>query len=548
MKKLNRLIIALMCLLLLSACNGNAPQDQDIHVFYTSDVHCGVDENLGFAKLKALINDTKEKHNYVALVDLGDYIQGGTYGTLSRGSLIIEMMNSMDYDVVTIGNHEFDYGLDRLKELMKMANFPFVAANVRYTGKKESAFKDVPEFIIKQYGRKKIAFVGILLPTSITSATPVDFMENGEFVYNFYLGHEGRDFYEKIQSTVNEARRQGADYVIALSHLGSLIEYTPYDSISLISHTTGIDVVLDGHSHSVIIGDHYPNAEGKDVLLSSVGTKMENAGELIIGKDGTITSLLISEYNREDETVREAINNATGQLNEILTRKVGQVSFDLMMTDENGIRLIRNRETNLGDFVADAVRDFMNTDVTMYNGGSIRASIKAGDVTYNDLLNVLPFFDSLSAIRCKGQDIIDALEFCSKNTETIISFEDRAVGEFGGFMQVSGLKYTINASIPSSITVDDNGMFTGVAGERRVTDVMILKGYEYVPIDPNAYYTVSSNRYMLLQNGDGNTAFDHSAVLVDRGPVELDALIAWMEKAGNNMSEYAQPQGRITVK
>ena len=115
-------------------------------------------------------------------------------------------------------------------------------------------------------------------------------------------------------------------------------------------------------------------------------------------------------------------------------------------------------------------------------------------------------------------------------------------------MQVSGLKYTINASIPSSITVDDNGMFTGVAGERRVTDVMILKGYEYVPIDPNAYYTVSSNRYMLLQNGDGNTAFDHSAVLVDRGPVELDALIAWMEKAGNNMSEYAQPQGRITVK
>ncbi len=548
MKKFYKLIIAFTCLLMLGACSSEVPQDKDIYVFYTSDVHCGVDENLGFAKLKALINDTKEKNDYVALVDVGDFIQGGTYGTMSQGSLIIEMMNAMDYDVVTVGNHEFDYGMDRLKDLMKMANFKFTAANVRYTGKKESAFKDVPEYVMMQFGRTKVAFVGIVLPTSITSSTPAEFMENGEFVYNFYYGNEGRDLYEKVQSTVNEARRQGADYVIALSHLGSLIEYTPYDSISLISHTTGIDAVLDGHSHSVIIGDHYPNAEGKDVLLSSVGTKMENAGELIIGKDGTITSLLISEYNREDETVRQAINTATGQLNEILTRKVGQVSFDLKMADENGIRLIRNRETNLGNFVADAVRDFMNTDVTMYNGGSIRASIKAGDVTYNDLLNVLPFFDSLSAIRCKGQAIIDALEFCSKNTETIISFEDRAVGEFGGFMQVSGLKYTINASIPSSVTVDDNGMFTGVAGERRVTDVKILKDDEYVPIDPNAYYTVSSNRYMLLQNGDGITAFDHSAVLVDQGPVELDALIAWMDKVGKNMGEYAQPQGRITVR
>ena len=548
MKRIRLVLLVMFIILSLTGCNAVKKQDKDIHIFYTSDVHCGVDENLSFAELKALVNDTEGKGNYTALVDVGDFLQGGSYGTLSQGSIIIDLMNAMDYDVVTFGNHEYDYGMARLKELIGMANFQMIASNARYTGEKENVFEGIPEYMIKEFGSTKVAFIGVLLPTTITTSTPSYFMEDGKIVYDFYAGNDGQNLYDKIQSVVDEVRRNGADYVIALTHLGSDLYLSPYDSVSFISHTTGIDVVLDGHSHSVIIGDEYPDAEGKDVILSSVGTRMENVGQLIIGKDGSLTTMLISEYDREDETVRKAIDDANTKLDEILSREVGEISDDMIISDNNNIRLIRNRETNLGDFVADAIRNSMNTDVAIYNGGSIRHELKAGKVTYGDLLNVLPFYNILSSCRCSGQVILDTLEFCSRNTEGITGFDDRAVGECGGFMQVSGLKYTINTSIPSACTVDDNGMFTGINGKRRVSDVYVLQQGQYVPLDVNAMYTLASNRYVIVENGDGITTFNDCELIIDQGPVELEALISWMEMSQRNPFQYGNQETRITVK
>ena len=239
--------------------------------------------------------------------------------------------------------------MPRLRQLIEKADFKMIASNVKYTGKEENVFRDVPEYVIMEYGPVKVGFLGVLTPESLTSSTPVYFMEDGEFVYDFYNGYDGKELADRVQGLVDELRGQGCDYVIALTHLGSIAATEPYDSITLIHNTTGIDAVLDGHSHSVIIGDYYPNKDGEDVLLSSVGTKMQNAGELIIGKDGTIETMLVSEYNREDEGMKEAVAKANADLEVILAEKVGELPFALKIDDENGLRLVRCRETNAGD-------------------------------------------------------------------------------------------------------------------------------------------------------------------------------------------------------
>ncbi|MBQ9824302.1 MAG: bifunctional metallophosphatase/5'-nucleotidase [Solobacterium sp.] len=553
MKKVMKLIVMIV-LMLCSACADTQESSADpaitdgIYIFYTSDVHCGVDDNLGFAKLKALVNDTKAEHENVLLADLGDYVQGGTIGALTRGSAIIELMNAMEYDIATVGNHEFDYGTERLGELLDMAEFDITLCNADYTGNAKSIFADIPPYIIKDFNGVKVAFIGVLTPWVVTSSTPKYFMEGNQYVYGFANSDDGTELAEKVQSAVDAARSDHADYVILLSHLGSVQPLSPNDSISLIRRTRGIDAVLDGHSHSVIIGDRYPNADGEDVILSSVGTKMENAGELIIAPDGSIDTLLISEYNREDEQMRQAIDQENEALQEILSAEAGTLEFDLPITDENGIRIVRSRETTAGNFVADAFRYAGGTDAALVNGGGVRAALEQGTVTYGDLLNVMPFGNYLCTSECTGQQILDALEYCSKETQAITSFDGRAAGEFGAFLQVSGLKYTIDTSVDSGVRQDENGMMTSIEGERRVKDVYILQNGEYVPLDPAGRYTVASTEYVLTDSGDGNTAFNNSIPLIQNGTPDIQVLIDYLESLGTVPDSYRQAEGRITVK
>ena len=521
---------------------------EDIYIFYTSDVHCGVEENMGLPALKALVEDTKAEHEYVSLVDLGDYIQGGTLGSLSHGEIIIDLMNAMDYDLVTFGNHEFDYTIPTLSRLIDQAEFKMLASNVKYTGKGKNAFADVPEYAVIDYGPVRVGFLGILTPETTISSTPSYFMEDGEFVYDFYSGNEGKELAERVQSLVDELRGQGCDYVVALSHLGSIPELAPYDSVNLIRNTSGIDVVLDGHSHSVIIGDVYQNKNGEDVILSSVGTMMENAGELIIGKDGTIETMLVSEYSREDEGMKEAIAEANAALEGILSEKVGELPFTLTISDENGIRQVRCRETNCGNFSADAVRELMGTDVAVLNGGGVRHTIEAGEVTYNDLLNVMPFQSVLASAKCTGQQIIDVLEYCSAKVQSASVLDGNPLGEFGGFLQVSNLKYTIDTSVEPSIILDENNMFAGIEGNRRVSDVMIKKDGEYVPIDPEGEYTIASTRYVLFEKGDGNAVLADCEPIVENSLTDVEALAYYFSFLDEIPENYRDTEGRITVK
>ena len=553
------LIIAM--LLLTAGCskqqqdNSAEPEEtvpertDDIYIFYTSDIHCGFEENLTLASVKALVEETKAEHEYVSLVDCGDYLQGDTLGSLTKGALVIDIMNKMGYDFVTVGNHEFDYGMEELAKRMAEADFRIIASNVLYSGSKENIFADIPEYIIKEYGGTKVAFLGILTPESRTSSTPKYFMEDGEFVYDFYSGNNGEDLYTKVQSLVDEVREQGAEYVIALAHLGSYYQSAPFDSISLIANTTGIDAVLDGHSHSMIIGDAYPNKDGEDVILSSVGTKTQALGELIIGTDGSITTLHIDQYDKQDETILEAVSAANAEVEKVLGQKVCDLDFDLPITDEKGIRIIRSRETTAGDFVADAIRYVMNTDIAVINGGGVRSTIEAGEVTAGDLMAVMPFQNTISSVKATGQQILDALEYCSRYTEALYEFDGNAAGEYGAFLQVSGLRYTIDTSVESQVTVDENSMFNGYSGdERRVRDVMVLVDGEYVPIDPEAYYTVSSTDYILFDSGDGNTAFNGSEAVQNTGITDIEVLMRFLEEQGGFAERYRETEGRITVK
>ena len=548
MRKVITLIISFLLAVPLFACAPPAVLKDDLYILYTSDVHCGFEENLGYAKFKAIIDDIKSQHANVAVVDLGDNIQGGTIAAATKGDYVIDVMNEIGYDAVTLGNHEFDYGMDQLKKLLDKASFPVTACNIRYTGAKENVLADIPPYIMKEYDGVKVAFIGVITPASITSSTPVNFQENGTFVYDFYSKDKGMELAEKVQSTVDQARKEGAQYVILLTHLGQPDEYQPFDSVSLIHHTNGIDAVLDGHAHVTIIGDYYPNKDGKDVILSSVGTKMQNVGELIISPDGTISTVLISEYDREDEKIKQTLAELNQALDLMIGHKIGETAFDLPMTDENGIRISRSREVAIGDLLTDIFREKLGTDVALINGGAIRNSLAAGDITYRDALDVAPFMNTLSVCRASGQQILDALEFGAKNTESIYVFEDNPVGEAGAFLQVSGLKYTIDTSIPSGVIQDDNKMMTGIEGERRAKDVYVLQNGEYVPLDPQAMYLVGSIDYVITKSGDGNTAFQGAEVTLEGGMTDIDVITEYIASIGTIPEQYAQPDGRITVK
>ena len=547
---MKRIISVLLIVGILFSVVGcmEVKQKEDIYILYTSDVHCGVEENMTLAGVKALVDDEKANHQYVTLVDGGDFLQGGSVGSLSKGKLIIELMNDTGYEIVTVGNHEFDYGMDTLKERMKESNFDYVLCNVKYSGKNESAFADTPGYVIKDYGGVKVAFIGVATPYSITDSTPKYFMEDHEYVYNFYSGDNGNELYERVQSVVDEVRKQKVKYVVALTHLGSTPEYTPFDSVSLISHTSGIDAVLDGHSHSMIVEDKYPNKDGKDVVLCSVGTKLQAVGELILGTDGSVTTLHIEEYNRKDESVLKALENADKVVDETLSVKICDLDYDMKIVDDEGVRFGRARESTVANFVADAYRYALGTDIAVVNGGGVRSNIMAGEVLYRNLFDVSPFQNNGGSCYATGQQIVDALEFGAQNTERIYKLDGNSVGEFGGFIQVSGLKYTIDTSVESCVTFDSNNMFAGFANDnRRVKDVYVLENDEYVPIDLNKKYSVGGISYMLFSSGDGNTIFRDCEKISDNEFVDIELLKTYLEEVGFN-DTYREVEGRITVK
>ncbi|MEG2480714.1 MAG: bifunctional UDP-sugar hydrolase/5'-nucleotidase [Clostridia bacterium] len=535
MKKFLALFLALAMMLTGAAALAETPTlSKDVVVLYTNDVHCGVDEALGYVGLASYRDKLLDEGNYVTLVDCGDAIQGEPIGTLSTGSYPIDLMNKVGYDVAIPGNHEFDYGMERFLELTKAASFPYVCAN----------FVSVPEnkpifdaYKILDYDGVKIAFVGITTPKTITSSTPAYFQDkDGKFIYGFQQDEDGKALYACVQAAVDAARAEGANYVVALAHLGISAETAPWMSTDVILNTTGIDVMLDGHSHSVLPCEKVKNLDGKEVLLSSTGTKLHHIGELRIATDGTMTTSLL---NWNDD-VATTIGDIQKSFEELVNQVVAKSDVDLTIMEpgsDPAVRLVRTAETNLGDLCADAYRAMSGADVAIVNGGGIRTNIKAGDVTFNDILKVHPFGNALCMVEASGQEILDALEMGAR----VVPEEN------GGFLQVSGMTYEIHTYVPSSVKLDDNGMFVSVDGDYRVKNVKVGDA----DLDLAKTYTLACHDYLLKNAGDGYTMFQDNPLLLDVIMLDNQVLINYITKSLGGVvgADYAEPygQGRIVA-
>ncbi len=550
MKKLLAVFLALVMLLGCAAAEeAQAPAlAKNLVVLFTSDVHCGVDSNWGYAGLYAA-KQYYSADNYVLLVDDGDAIQGEPIGTMTRGDAIIDIMNTVGYDLAIPGNHEFDYGMDTFLALTEKANFQYLSCNFN----KEGELVFAP-YAIKEYDGVKIAFVGITTPETLRSSTPRYFMnEEGQFIYGFMQDETGEKLYGAVQTAVDAARAEGANFVVAIAHLGNEAEVAPFMYSDVISHTSGIDVMLDGHSHDYdqVVMD---NKDGQPVIRAAVGTKLDTIGVLTFKTDGSFEVNTLS-WNQPvaapallglQNPGADAVAAAKSVLDEKLNEVVAKSAVDLYINDptattEEGkpVRIVRRTETNLGDLCADAyLNQSGEADIAFVNGGGIRVQLNAGDLTLNDILKVHPFGNSMTVIEVTGQQVLDALEWSVHSLP----------GEFGGFNQVAGMTFEVDPTIESPVVASEDGiMFDHVddSKPRRVRNVLV--GGE--PLDPAKTYKLASHDYQLLNNGDGYTMYEGAKVLQESVKLDNQVLIDYItETLGGVVGEgYDNPygQGRI---
>lgn len=551
MQKRKMLSFFLSALLLLSSLCGCAAQSEnrnDIVILYTNDVHCGITENIGYAGLAAYAEKMREQTPYVTLVDCGDAIQGDFIGTISQGGYIVDIMNEMGYDYAILGNHEFDYGMEQLQSLMERSNVTYLGCNISYTGSGSNALEALQPYDIKDYGDISVAFIGVSTPYSIKSSTPTYFMEDNAFVYDFCSGEDGALLYDRVQETVDTCKAEGADYVVLLTHLGDDEGFSPYSSVDLIQNTSGVDACLDGHAHNTIPCRIEQNVDGEDVLLSSTGTKFANIGQMIITENGTISTGLISAYSAKDEGMTSYIDAIEAEYAEEMNTVVASSDIALSGYTADGIRLVRNRETTIGNLCADAYRSVTGADIAFVNGGGIRADLPAGDITYADMLAIHPYGNMLCVAEVSGQEILDALEMASRFTMADAADAAGAIGENGSFQQVSGMKYTIDTSIAPSVTTDENEMFVSIDGERRIKDAMILcEDGSYEPLDPEKTYTLASHNYLIKEAGGGLNMFLDNELLMDEGMSDYQALVSYITELGQLGDRYSETEGRINV-
>lgn len=548
-----------------SAALNTSAQGDAIAIVFTNDVHCSIDEktsdgvktNAGYVGVASIADSARATYGEanVELVDAGDAVQGGPVGTLTKGKAIVDIMNAAQYDYAVPGNHEFDYGMDRFNELVKASKATYLSCNFTdlRTGQAPlggyaiETYEGVTHATNDADGVVKVAYVGITTPETLTKSSPVNFQdESGNYVYGFCQDETGAALYARVQASVNAARVAGADYVVAIGHLGESGITDRWTSEAVIANTTGIDAMIDGHSHETY-SQVVQNGQGEDVVLAQTGTKLANVGELIIdpdAKDGKDISVAVTPASQVEtgtgataEAVKSAVAKVNEDLNEELNTVVGKSEVDLKSEDAATGLYVRWQETNLGDFVADAYRARLGADVGLVNGGGVRASLSAGEITNGNLLAVQPFGNELCLVEVTGQTLLDALEM------GVRKLPDYS----GGFLQVSGVRFSVNASIPSSVVTDENGNFVSVEGQRRVSNVMV--GDEALDLDKT--YTVASHAYMLLQGGDGMVMFKDANVLLESVMLDNQALIEYVTEdlKGVIGQEYANPegQGRIVI-
>ena len=494
-------------------------EKSEVTILYTNDVHTYIDKQapeLTYAAIAALKQSYQNAGKKVLLVDAGDHVQGTAYGSMDEGASIIELMNAAGYDAATPGNHEFDYGMNRAKELMRDADFPYLSCNWVDL---RTNLRVLPEIKVFVRGGVRIAFVGITTPETFTKSTPAYFMNKAQtkYIYDILGGEDGQKLYSAVQKAVDKAKCL-ADVVIGLGHLGVDPSSSPWTSEEVIAHTTGFDAFIDGHSHTVMENKQVADASGRLVTLTQTGSYFANVGEMTIAPDGTISTRLVSTYDQEDPAVAAEQAAWVSSVDEMLGEKIAVADTKFYITDPaTGKRRIRSGETNLGDFVADGIYTYFNEveqlhcDIAIMNGGGIRSDEDAGYWTFKTCKQVSPFGNVACLMSVTGKQIQDALEFAAR-------FAGEGGKENGGFLQVAGATYEIHADIPNTVQTDEKNVWIGSAtGTPRVQNVKIYDkaSGSYLPLDPGATYALAGMNYTLRNLGDGFAMFDGAELIKD---------------------------------
>ena len=491
----------------------------DVTILYTNDVHTYIDKQspkLTYAAIADLKQSYQNAGKDVLLVDAGDHVQGTAYGSMDEGASIIKLMNAAGYDVATPGNHEFDYGMDRAKAIMKEADFPYLSCNWVDL---RTGLRVLPSVKVFVRGGRRIAFVGVTTPETFTKSTPAYFMDKAQrkYIYDIQGGEDGKKLYDAVQKAIDKAKLL-ADVVIGLGHLGVDPSSSPWTSEEVIAHTSGFDAFIDGHSHTVMENKQVQDASGKTVTLTQTGSYFANVGEMTIAADGTITTKLISTHEGMDATIAAMQTGWVNTVDDMLGEKIAVGDSDFYVSDPaTGKRRIRSAETNLGDFVADGIYAYFNEveklhcDLAIMNGGGIRADVPAGDWTFKTCKQVSPFGNVACLMSVTGKQIQDALEFAAR-------FAGEGGKENGGFLQVAGATYEIHTDIPNTVQTDEKNVWIGSAtGTPRVQNVKIYDkaSGSYLPLDPGATYALAGMNYTLRNLGDGFAMFDGAELIKD---------------------------------
>ncbi len=553
MKRIGKFLFLLLtsaCLLVAPVLAQEAETPEEVVILYTNDIHTYITEDLTYSTVAAY----KDTFENALLLDAGDAIQGTAYGSMDQGETITALMNAAGYDLATLGNHEFDYGMDGAMAAIERAAFPYVSCNFYHEENGVKGDNVLESYRIFDMNGVKVAVIGITTPESFTKSTPAYFQdENGNYIYGIAGGTDGSELYAAVQAAIDEAAPQ-ADYVIALGHLGVDESSRPWTSREVIANTTGLDAFIDGHSHTTIASETVTDKGGNGVLLTQTGSYLGAVGKLTISADGTITSELLTAEDLSgitpDAEVKALEDAWVAEIDAQLGQVIGSTADVLDNYTADGERLVRKQETNTGDFVTDALYYLfdnmgMDVDVAIMNGGGIRNTAVTGDISYLTCKQIHTFGNVACLITVSGQQILDALEWGAKDVTV-----DGAV-ENGGFLQVSGLKYTIDATIPSTVQQDDKGVWTGgPTGDYRVTDVQVLNKETgaYEPLDLTGSYNLAGYNYTLRDLGDGFAMFDGAVNVLDYVMEDYMVLAGYVSSFQDGVvTGYAETQDRISI-
>lgn len=470
----------------------------DVVILFDNDVHGSM---LGYAKMSALKKEMLRKTPNVNVVSLGDWAQGSALVSISHGQYAVDVMNKVGYDYTTLGNHEFDYGLEQLDAMVQSFQGRTLLCNFSDLRNHQRVF---PAYSIRQMGQLKIGYIGITTPVTKTSDSPESYVDSlGNDIYTFHR----QELYELVQSYVDSVRSLGANFVVLLSHLGDKEEVIQ-TSDETIKHTVGIDVVLDGHAHHVIPQRTVMNANNEPVLLASTGAHFQFIGRLVIKANGDrYTELIpVPQYPYEDRAVNLLINTFEETFEHLPT--IATSEFDLAGFDQLHDTYNRNCQTNLGTLSSEAFRVMTKADIGWLNAGGIRNGIPAGRITFKELLGAFPFGNQICVSEFTGQNILDALEFgvC------------RAPMDNSCYPQVSGIKFDLDTTVTANIIMPETTEHFEKIGEgpRRISNAKVWnrKTLQWEPLDPNKKYTIASIDFLLLKNGC-NGVLSHGTLVSD---------------------------------